>query len=85
MAQAKARLSELALRTGGGERFRLLRRGRPVAALVPVEDLNRIDEREKAMGLIEAARRFAASLPADLPDLADILPARSSRGRQRRR
>jgi antitoxin (DNA-binding transcriptional repressor) of toxin-antitoxin stability system len=35
MAHAKASLSELALRTRGGERFRLLRRGRAVAALVP--------------------------------------------------
>ena len=85
MAEAKARLSELANRTRGGERFLLLRRGKPVAALVAVEDLGRIERAEATEGFVAAARRFAATLPAArvVPDLADILPARTSLGRRR--
>ena len=59
MAEAKALLSELANRTRGGERFRLLRRGKPVAALVALEDLGRIDRVEATEGFVAAARRFA--------------------------
>ena len=84
MAQAKASLSELALRTRGGERFRLLRRGKAVAALVPLEDLGRIEQREAAATFAEAARQFAATLPpaGELPDLADLLPRRKTKGRR---
>lgn len=80
MAQAKASLSELAGRTRGGERFRLLRRGKPVAALVAVEDLERIERAGAVEGFLAAARQFASSLPpaSRLPDLADLLPRRSS-------
>ena len=84
MAQAKANLSELANRTRGGERFLLLRRGKPVAALVAVEDLGKIERGEASDGFVAAARRFAATLPSSrsLPDLADLLPARTGRGRR---
>jgi prevent-host-death family protein len=86
MAQAKAALSELANRTRGGERFRLVRRGKPVAALVAVEDLGRIERAEAVEGFVATARRFAATLPppAQLPDLADLLPARSLARRRTR-
>jgi antitoxin (DNA-binding transcriptional repressor) of toxin-antitoxin stability system len=85
MALAKASLAELANRTRGGERFRLLRRGKPIAALVAVEDLGRIERSEVTAGFVAAARRFAASLPPEkeLPDLADVLPPRTSYGRRR--
>ncbi|TMB09941.1 MAG: type II toxin-antitoxin system Phd/YefM family antitoxin [Deltaproteobacteria bacterium] len=81
MAEAKASLAELASRTRGGERFRLLRRGKPVAALVGVEDLGRIERSEATAGFVAAARRFAASLPPveQLPDLVNLLPKRKSR------
>ncbi|MBI4705663.1 MAG: type II toxin-antitoxin system Phd/YefM family antitoxin [Deltaproteobacteria bacterium] len=87
MAEAKASLSELAARTRGGERFRLLRRGKPAAALVAVEDLGRLDRAEAVAGFVAAARKFAASLPPveELPDLADLLPERRTRPRQARR
>ncbi len=39
VAQAKARLSELLARVGRGERFLVARRGRPVAALVPIDEV----------------------------------------------
>lgn len=49
-AEAKARFSELMARVGyGGERFIIERRGRPIAALVGVEDIGRLErEREEA-------------------------------------
>ena len=44
MGEAKAKLSELMARAGyGGERFLIERRGRPLAALVGVEDLERLE------------------------------------------
>jgi prevent-host-death family protein len=44
-AEAKARFSELMARVGyGGERFIIERRGKPVAALVSVEDIGRLEE-----------------------------------------
>lgn len=48
--EAKAHLSALMARAGyGGERFVIERRGRPLAALVGVEDLERLEgEREDA-------------------------------------
>ncbi len=47
VSEAKANLSELMARAGyGGERFLIERRGRPLAALVGVEDLERL-ERER--------------------------------------
>jgi prevent-host-death family protein len=80
MAEAKASLSELAARTRSGERFRLLRRGKPVAALVPIEDLARLEQADAVGSFVSAARKFAASLPPvdELADLADVLPERRS-------
>jgi prevent-host-death family protein len=44
VTEAKAHLSELMARVGyGGERFVIERRGRPLAALVGVEDLERLE------------------------------------------
>ena len=50
VAEAKARFSEFVARAGyGGERFLIERRGKPLAALVGVEDLGRLEgEREGA-------------------------------------
>lgn len=45
VTEAKAHLSALMARVGyGGERFVIERRGRPLAALVGVEDLERLEE-----------------------------------------
>lgn len=44
VTEAKAKLSEMMARVGyGGERFVIERRGRPLAALVGVEDLKRLE------------------------------------------
>ncbi len=44
VTEAKARLSALMARVGyGGERFLIERRGKPLAALVGVEDLERLE------------------------------------------
>jgi prevent-host-death family protein len=44
VGEAKAHLSELMARAGyGGERFLIERRGKPLAALVGVEDLRRLE------------------------------------------
>ena len=44
VTEAKARLSALMARVGyGGERFVIERRGKPLAALVGVEDLERLE------------------------------------------
>ncbi len=44
VTEAKAQLSALMARVGyGGERFLIERRGRPLAALVGVEDLERLE------------------------------------------
>ena len=44
VTEAKAQLSALMARAGyGGERFLIERRGRPLAALVGVEDLERLE------------------------------------------
>ena len=54
VTEAKAHFSELMARAGyGGERFVIERRGKPLAALVSVEDLERLEE----------GRRVAASRP----------------------
>ncbi len=45
VTEAKAQLSALMARVGyGGERFVIERRGRPLAALVGVEDLERLEK-----------------------------------------
>ena len=61
VTEAKAHLSELMARVGyGGERFVIERRGRPLAALVGVEDLERLEKGDStsrlvgAMGLVGA-------------------------------
>jgi antitoxin (DNA-binding transcriptional repressor) of toxin-antitoxin stability system len=79
MAQAKGSLSELASRAAAGERFLLLRRGRPLAGLVGPRDLACLETTGQATSFGAALdafrRRHGAALPA--PPLA----IRRSRGR----
>lgn len=56
VAQAKSRLSELLSRAAAGERFIIQRRERPVAALVGVDELERLERAS------HAARRLALAL-----------------------
>lgn len=69
VAEAKARLSELLARVAhGGERVILQRRGKPVAALVPMQDLERATGEPQADWLDSIV-----GLCADAPDLCDML------------
>lgn len=83
IAEAKASLSELASRAHAGERFQITRRGKPVAAIVGVEDLARVERGAEASGFVSAARAFAKRLPSGLPDLADLVPERRATSRRR--
>lgn len=69
--EAKAHLSALMARAGyGGERFLIERRGRPLAALVGVEDLERLeDEREGSSP--RSGRRGALALVGAWGGLAE--------------
>ncbi|GAA4629138.1 type II toxin-antitoxin system Phd/YefM family antitoxin [Actinoallomurus vinaceus] len=59
MTQARAELAELVNRVGyTGERIVLTRHGRPLAALVPVEDLEALERRPAEIG-------FTLPLPAE--------------------
>jgi prevent-host-death family protein len=52
VTEAKAHLSELMARVGyGGERFVIERRGRPLAALVRVEDLEHLEAERRGTSL----------------------------------
>lgn len=60
VSEAKAKLSELMARAGyGGERFLIERRGRPLAALVGVGDLDLL---EKKRGEVESSVRPRGAL-----------------------
>ncbi|MGI6206763.1 MAG: type II toxin-antitoxin system Phd/YefM family antitoxin [Anaerolineae bacterium] len=56
VAEAKARFSELISRAASGERFVIQRRERPVAALIGVEELARLERSSRA------ARQLALAL-----------------------
>ncbi len=71
VGEAKAKLSELMARAGyGGERFLIERRGKPLAALVGVEDLRRLEE-ERGVGTAVRAPRGALALVGAWGDLVE--------------
>lgn len=73
VSEAKAKLSELMARAGyGGERFLIARRGKPLAALVGVEDLEWLERGEA--GASERPRGALALVGAwgDLVEDAEI-------------
>jgi antitoxin (DNA-binding transcriptional repressor) of toxin-antitoxin stability system len=80
MAHAKASLSELASRAAAGERFLLLRRGKPVAGLVAPEDLAALEGAAASTTFVTALEEFRRRHPAALP--AEPLALRRSRGRR---
>ncbi len=67
MAQAKASLSELAARAAGGERFVLVRRGKPLACLVGPGDLERLEAAGRAQTFVEAVGAFRQKHRGSLP------------------
>ena len=59
VAEVKARLSEyVSLSASRGDRIVITRRGRPVAALVSLEDLQTLSQAEKRKGLSELMGRW---------------------------
>jgi prevent-host-death family protein len=78
---AKAQLSALMARAGyAGERFIIERRGRPLAALVSVEDLERLEEEQNAttsrsLGAIALTGAWGESDEKDLDAVFDEIYA----------
>ncbi len=71
VAEAKARFSDLMARAvHRGERFLIARRGRPMAALISVADLERLEQTERAQGPGLAA---ALGALADFPEYIEAL------------
>lgn len=66
VGEAKSRFSELISRAAGGERFVIRRRGRPVAALIGVSELQRLEKSSAA------ARKHALPLGQSEDLVAEI-------------
>ncbi|HEY3360123.1 MAG TPA: type II toxin-antitoxin system prevent-host-death family antitoxin [Polyangia bacterium] len=79
MAQAKAELSQLASRAAAGERFVLLRRGRPLAALVGAQDLATLEAAGVQQSFADALAAFRSRHRGHLPE--ERLRVRRSAGR----
>lgn len=83
VTEAKAHLSELMARVGyGGERFVIERRGRPLAALVGVEDLERLekgDSTSRPVGAIGLVRAWGEAEEPEVDDVNDKPEGKSER------
>ena len=74
VTEAKAHLSELMARVGyGGERFVIERRGRPLAALVAVEDLERLEKGDSTSRSVGAIGLVGAWGEAEEPEVDAVL------------
>lgn len=75
VAEAKSHLSELISRSAHGrERIVITRRNKPVAALVSLDDLRRLEQQEERQGLAAIAGKWqgfeeVAGALEDLPGL----------------
>lgn len=85
VTDAKAHLSALMARVGyGGERFVIERRGRPLAALVGVEDLERLEKERGAttsrpLGAIALAGAWGEAEEKDLDAVLEDVYAERER------
>ncbi len=85
MTKAKAQLSALMARVGyGGERFVIERRGRPLAALVGVEDLARLegekgDTPSRPMGALALVGAWGEAEERDLDAVLEEIYAERER------
>jgi antitoxin (DNA-binding transcriptional repressor) of toxin-antitoxin stability system len=79
VAEAKARLSELIERVGRGERFVVLRRGKPALGLVRPDEIP--PPRSEPTGLAAVAGALAEW--EDLPDAVDEIYAARERAKDR--
>ncbi len=83
--EAKAHLSALMARVGyGGERFVIERRGRPLAALVGVEDLERLEKERgvttsRPLGAIALVGAWGEAEEQDLDAVLDEIYAERER------
>lgn len=81
VTEAKAQLSALMARVGyGGERFVIERRGRPLAALVGVEDLERLEKERgattsRALGALALVGAWGEAEENDLDAVLDDIYA----------
>lgn len=87
VGEARRNLAELVAKVGfGGKRVMLQRHGKPVAAVVSIEDLRRLEEleqvddsrRKRALAALEAARRSSELIFRErngeyLPDSAEVI------------
>ena len=80
--ELRQRASELLRRVEAGETIQITDRGRPVAALIPLPDVDPL-ERLRALGDLVPARRSLADLPDPLV-MADGEPPSAVLGRLRR-
>jgi prevent-host-death family protein len=80
MARAKAELSQLASRASAGDRIELLRRGKPVAALVGPADLAFLETTARTTTFLRALEKFRKQYKNDLP--AKALNVKRSPGRR---
>lgn len=80
MAEAKGALSALASRASAGERFVLVRRGRPVAGLVAPADVEALEHAGRTSTFLDALDAFRRRHGPRLPK--DALRVRRSPGRR---
>ncbi len=80
VAEAKRHFSDYLAKTAhGAKRIVITRRGRPVAALVSMDDLRELEQLNKRRGLAAVVGKWA-----DFEEIADvILEARRKRGEGR--
>jgi prevent-host-death family protein len=71
--QAKTRLSELLDLVATGRRFRITKRGKPVAELGPIDHVSKRPRFGRDRGRIRMSRDFDAPLPDFLPHVFDEL------------
>jgi prevent-host-death family protein len=68
ISEAKSRFSEFLSRAAGGERFVIMRRSRPLAAIISAVELERLER------AAEVSRRLAQTL-GQSPDLLEAIEA----------
>jgi prevent-host-death family protein len=79
VGEAKSRFSELISRAAGGERFVIRRRDRPVAALIGVSELQRLEKSSAAARKLALALGQSEELVAEI-DEGEAHPAMAAFG-----
>jgi prevent-host-death family protein len=79
IGEAKGRFSELVSRAAGGERFLIQRRERPVAVLISVTELERLERTSQAARRLALALGQSAELLGQI-EAGEVHPAMASFG-----